>query len=153
MDLLKFKDTYDTAIFMLDAMAENPSCKNITAVLYYDRAKSLIKALLQTEDVEAGCIDISPAFVSGYNKEYYVTLDPDLNLWVEPVFHGDRILYEFSDIILYDGDAKQKIVDRNTGTGVTSYEIQFETPCEKDGSADDPCEECVLDCMTCVVHE
>lgn len=152
MDLLRFKDTYDVAIFMLDAMAENPPCKNVTAVLYYDRAKSLIKALMQADDVEAGHISISPAFVSGYNKEYYVTLDQDLNLWVEPVFHVDEILYEFSDVILYDGDAKQKIADRNDGTGVTSYEIRFETPCEDDSSEEDPCEDCALDCMSCAVH-
>lgn len=152
MDLLRFKDTYDVAIFMLDAMAKNSYRGNVTAVLYYDRAKSLIKALLQTEDVEAGCINISPAFVSGYNKEYYVTLDQDLNLWVEPVFHGDEIIYEFSDVILYDGDAKQKIADQNDGTGVTSYEILFETPCEDDSSEEDPCEDCALDCMNCAVQ-
>ena len=76
---------------------------------------------MQYDDVNISSIEISTYDFEGYDKEYYVTLDADMNVYVEAAYvwdsriGGQSYLGFVADVLYIDGEANSKIV---TGNGI-----------------------------------
>ena len=121
----------------------------VTAVLFYDCAQELLKWLLQYDGVEIGHIDFEHEDY-GYSKEYYITLDSDLILDIEPA-HKEKYLPIDTDVLLLDGDASSKLSTINGNC------LQFELVIADDDECD--CENCeaarlsdLIDYITSIVE-
>lgn len=111
------------------------------AVLFFDKAKELMRYLLTFEDVDIGLIDLSSDELD-YCGEYYVCLDSDLVLYVEPARIDDRYLGTGADVMYLDGDANSRISLVNSDTKF-QYEIAFLDEAEDDDEYDceDDCDD------------
>lgn len=90
--------------------------KTVYAVLFYDEAIELMRCAMECLDVEPCDIEIAPEEVSGYDKEYYIVLDADMVLHVQPAWHEKNEYfgegyYDFdADCVYIDGDASSAIL-------------------------------------------
>lgn len=143
MDTLYFLDYMELACYMVDNADDG---KAVTAVLFYDDAKELLKELACYEETEIGSIDLHEPEWNGYDKEFYITLDDNLTIWVEEAYHeieetGFKGYFRFgfeNSIALIDGNASSLIVKAAEENDYIA-EIEIGENCDKD------CNECVFD--------
>lgn len=121
MEQLTFNDVTELAEYMIDQVADKHF---VTAALFFDDAKELMRSLLMYDDIEIGTIEISDFEYSGYTDEYYVSLLDDHTLSVEMAFKDNRYLATDAEVLLIDGDAKYEIVRRNDFS--ECFEIQID---------------------------
>lgn len=139
---LSFIDTEELADYMIDHIEDK---HYIVAVLFYEQARDLMKDLLAYADVDCESIEISPEYYNGYADEYYVTLTNEYVLFVEPAKSENTYLCTDAKLLLIDGDANSRIIDRNEGS--ECVEIAF-TYFDEDED-DDCCYKCCRDCSDC----
>lgn len=118
------------------------------AVLFYDEAKELMRELLRCDEIDAYGIEIHPAEWDGYDKEYYITLSDDLDLFVEKAYQADRDRYlGFEDDCLILGSGvNSKIITKNMAEHAAVYEAVFADDEELDCG---DCDLCACDCEHC----
>ena len=87
MDIISFLSHADLADYMYEKATDG---KTVTAVLFYDDAKTLLKELACFQDTTIEGIEIHEPFFDGYDKEFYVTIDDELCIWVEEAYHEDE---------------------------------------------------------------
>ncbi|MCD8290018.1 MAG: hypothetical protein LUC91_00770 [Prevotella sp.] len=63
--------------------------KTSVAVLFYEDAIEMLKELLLFEDVNAKSVVINEPEYDGYGYEYYITLDDEFNIYIEPAWHEE----------------------------------------------------------------
>lgn len=127
MERLDFNGISDLGSFLYELSSNEASVT--TAVLFYDEAQELLRKLLQYENVNIGHINFSHEDY-GYSKEYYITLDSDLYLDIEPAYEDDGYSYIDTDVMLLDGDANSRIAIMNDNC--LRFEIVFEDDYEHD---------------------
>lgn len=93
------------------------------AVLFYEDAIRLTKELMINAGVEAIALDIEPTEYNGYDKEYYVSLNEDMTVFVEPAFVDGRYLDAEADLTLIDGNANSAILKHIQG--IKCFEIRI----------------------------
>lgn len=129
MEKRTFEDVYDLAEEMF---SDAVTGKNSYAVLFYEEAVGLIRALLDYDEVSVSYIDISEETYNGYNKEYYIILSNDLTLGIEKAwqdkteYHEAGFLYFEADKLYIDGSANYAIVKQQGNTDCDCYEIEFD---------------------------
>lgn len=128
MKVLNFDNAAELGALMHEAATED-HC-DVTAVLFYDRAQELIKKLLGYDGVKIGKMDFCDESYD-YDREYYVTLDFESELIVEPAYSFKNDGYrraecyrETVDGLFIDGDASSKILSANEG--VLMFEVEFD---------------------------
>ena len=84
MDTINFSTHNDLAYYMIDKATDG---KMVTAALFYEDAKELLKELAYYEETTIGNIELHEPIWNGYDKEFYVTLDDELCIWVEEAYH------------------------------------------------------------------
>lgn len=110
--------------------------KTIYTVLFYDEAKKLVQELLRIEGTEIDSIELLEPTYDGYDKEYYIALDNDLEISVEKAYHNN-IYYRFGDdntVVLLHGNANPKIVEAASYSNL--FQIELCKP-EEEGSEED----------------
>lgn len=136
------EDLSEVAEAMYDEIV-NKGKEDVMFVGYYEDAMEVIKELLMYEDVIPFSIELHPYFIKGYEKEYYVSLDEDLELWCEPAWYEEKEFYLMSDkdITFITSDSNSAIL--KTIFTNEAVEVSF------DNDEDDYCEEC---CGECICH-
>ena len=137
MERLEFNDIADLSDLLYELASEEESV--VTVVLFYDKAQELIRWLLQYDDIDIGHIDFKHEDY-GYDGEYYITLDTDLVLDVEPVKKNSDYTCIDTDALLLDGDVNSRIAVINTDC--MKFELVFEE--ENCFECDEHCEDCEL---------
>lgn len=137
MDILNFDELYQFAEFFYDIADSGDTA---TAVLLYEDAKDLMLLLSEMDDVSLENVHLESEDYNGYNKEFYVTLSPEFELFIEPVYDDEIIKECYSDSIFYFGDTNSRIAIENDCDN--KYEVDFD-----DESND--CENCCDDCCSC----
>ena len=85
MNTIKFND-YDA--FAMRMVNDAMNGKWTTAVLFFDDAAELVKAIIRAEkDVVIDGINLNPTMMTGYDREYLVSFDEEFVLSVEPLWH------------------------------------------------------------------
>lgn len=94
-----------------DMVAEAHDGFNSVAVLFYEDAKELIHELFYEDvDIEVDNIELLSPVMSGYTKEYYVTLTADLELSVEQAYGYSKYLGFETECLFIDENACSSIL-------------------------------------------
>ena len=142
MDAICFLSHGDLAEYMCDKALDG---KTATAVLFFEDAKVLLKELACFEETTLENIEIHEPIWKGYSKEFYVTIDSDLCVWVEEAYHeneetGFKGYYRFGgeDVVaLIDGHANSQVIKAAVDSGyIAEIEIDEDACCG--------CDECCL---------
>ena len=139
---LSFETHADLALCMCELAEEANSL--VYAVVFYEDAKQLLKMFGGIEEVEFGNVELNNPQWNGYNKEYYVSVDENFEVNVEPAWHEksewrDACYFGACDgIALIRSDANSKILE--VLDDCECYEFSIDDDFECDGR----CEECVI---------
>ena len=139
---LSFETHADLAECMFELVEETKDI--VCAVVFYDDAKQLLKELGYIEETVFANINLEDPEWNGYNKEYYITIDKDYEISVEPAWHEksewrDACYFKMCDgIVLVHSDANSKILEAIKDC--ECYEFSIDDDFECDGC----CEECVV---------
>ena len=82
---LSFETHEDLAECMFELVEETKDI--VYAVVFYDDAKQLLKELGYIQETVFSNINLEDPEWTEYNKEYYVTIDKDYEISVEPAWH------------------------------------------------------------------
>ena len=107
MERLYFENYETLSEYMLE-MAE--SGEHIVAALFYADALKLLRELMIFEEVEPIGIEIEPEDYSGYDREYYVSVNEDLQIDIEKAYRNDRYLFTDPDILLAYGEVHSALL-------------------------------------------
>ena len=140
MERIIIEDIYNVAEMMYDAALDS---EQVTFVGLYIDVIELVKELLAAEEICIDYIDVEPEIISGYNREYYVYLDPDMKLGVEKAYDFEHNIYYLheTNVLLIADDCNSKILDR----------IDYGHAIEVGYDLDKP--ECDGDCENCHLAE
>lgn len=144
MGIAEFQDVYELGSHMYHCSERH---RMITcAVLFYDEVIKLAKMLMSDDGVKIASISIKPQ--DDYKREYYVTLDYDCSLYIEPVWREGECLKNDVDIMYFDGGANSSVSFAND---CEKYEICIidEEDDEEEYIEEDDCGECCADCSLC----
>lgn len=140
METIYFTDYAELGEYLYSLAAEY---KTASVVLFKKDIIGLLRWLMEYDEIELGHIEIKDEFVDSYSKEYYLTIDDDLSIAIEPVYDEDTdtILPCYSDIILFDGNVSSKIAIENENCIQVEISISDED--------EDLCGDCCCDCGNC----
>ena len=139
---LSFEAHEDLAVCMCE-MARDANTI-VYAVVFYDDAKRLLQMLGSIEEVDFGNIELNNPQWNGYNKEYYVSVDENFEVNVEPAWHEKNEYHDAgyyradNSIALIHSDANSKILEALKDCDCAEFEIDADAEC------DGCCEECML---------
>lgn len=137
-----------------------------SCMMTFDRATELLKALSTYDDVKISDVELYDPRYNDYDCEYYITLETNLEVTVEPSFHsGDHdedswYLFNFADIYFFDGEVNSSALELYQEC--ECYELDFIDEGEMEISygtdvcvdvigddCDDGCCDCCEDCSDC----
>lgn len=104
----------------LSALMHDVADSGFTAccVLSCDKSFKLLNELATYKDkIHLGGIHLETFDFSGYDREYYFSLDGDMQLYIEPAMHEgctkypDGYIYNEADIYFIDGDSRATILE------------------------------------------
>ena len=140
-----YVEDFDVAQAMYHEI-EKENKEEVTFVGFYEDALAVIKELLMMYDeVMPHSIEIHPEELDWYDKEYYVTLDENFELWVEPAFSKDhdRYLMGYADVLFMMGDCNSAILNE------MECDLAVELVCDDD---EEECDECCGECCCHMEH-
>lgn len=111
MKKIIIENILDIADFMYDKVAEKRG--DVTFIELYNDASEVIKSLLMSYgDVRPYHITLEPEDWDGYDKEYLVTLDNEMNIWCEKAYSMENktYLYMESACVLVADDCNSAIL-------------------------------------------
>lgn len=115
MKEIRIENITDLADIMLNDATEGGF---VTAIAKYEDAIDLTKEILCSEETTIECITVEPPEHDGYDKEFFVTLDKNMKLWVEKAWH-EANKYLDAGYLMTDADTiyildycSSKILDR-----------------------------------------
>lgn len=146
MKILDFEEIAEFGNLFYEIASKEGSV--VTAVLFYDTAQELLKWLMQYEDVTIGHIDFCNGDY-GYTKEFYITLDTDLVLDIEPVYRDSKYQVIDTDAMFFDGDANSRIAIINDDCLQFELEIKEEHEDDKNYAA----LESLIDYITSIMED
>ena len=143
MEMIEFLDYAELGEYIHNLTSQY---NTISAVLFKKDIIGLLKWLMEYDDIELGHIDIKNEYIDDYSKEYYLTLDDDYSITIEPVYeeNTDAIIPCYSDVVLFDGGVSSKIAIENEDC------IQIEIAiADYNNEGEDTCGDCCYDCGSC----
>lgn len=108
MDKMGFKSYEEIAAFMT-ATAHDEE-KDVCAIVFFEDAAKLIREILLFDDVTISFLELHDEEWNGYNKEFYVTLTSEMELFVEAAFRDGIYICPGVSLALVDGDANSKVL-------------------------------------------
>ena len=96
MKRLLIDDLVEVACGMYDGIVDDCH-EEVMFVGFYDDAVEVVKNLLMFDEVMPYDISIHPEDFDGYEKEYYVTLDNEMNLWCERAYQEEHSRYLYGE--------------------------------------------------------
>lgn len=139
----------------------------VSALLPYDAICEMLRYIFGYTSLNIGLIDMQNENIEGYDKEFYLTIFPDMDFDICPAYNyglGDY-LYNEQDLLFVDGDVPSSVLKKYED--IDCFEIQIrpgevelfidnvidneEDISEEYGDemSDDFCGDCCGDCCTC----
>ncbi len=113
-------DTTYTSLFFLakDAIEEAKALDDIgciSVISDYDEIATVLVELLQYPDVEVGALELHDVGMSGYNKEFALTIDENLIVSIEPIYYTEKELYlgYYSSVVFINNDCNSILFSKN----------------------------------------
>lgn len=125
MERLIIDDLYDIAQSMYIDVVENKKV-GVTFTGLYEEALEIVKYLLGMEDVFPYSVKLLPPESNGYEREYFVSLEEDLEVYCEPAWDEESKQY-----LYIDGDVAYTMNNCNSDIlkamkFVKEYEVSFD---------------------------
>lgn len=141
-NMIKFfiEEMYDVAEVMYNKIVQG--LQDVTFVGTYEDAVEVVGSLLAFDGVQLYQVQIEPEDWDGYDKEYLVTLDEDLNIWCEKAYRKDSgsYVYMWSSCILVADDCNSFVLKELDADEF--YEVSYDLDGNDDIDCDGNCECC-----------
>lgn len=144
---LVFTDVSEVAEFAYKKAYDLEDIGCVQVVGFYEEISDVLKEILQYDEVSVGNIELNSDDWNGYLKEYYLTIDEDMVVCVEPGYYAEKeiyLQYEAETLIICD-DCNSVIIKNNMHEGAESYCYRYDDDCDC-GCCD--CCECDNDSQT-----
>lgn len=139
MKKILIEDMIDVCNFMYDKIENGYA--SVSFVGKYEDARVLIKELLiDNDETFITCADIEPNGLYSYNKEYIVSLDNEMNVWVEKAYDEDDKCYIWvgDDCVLVADDCNSALLKSIDSKEV--YEVSYDL--DEPYGCDENCKHC-----------
>ena len=135
------EDLGEVACAMYDAIVDD-GLNDVTFVGRYDDVTEIIKELLMFDDVFPYRLEIEPEGLYSYDKEYYVSLDSDLNIWCNKAydFENKCYLYDETRRLFVADDCNSIMLKEIACDEDNIYEVSYDL--EEESECDGNCECC-----------
>lgn len=143
MDRILIENMSDVAEIMRGKILDD--YEDVEFIGKYEDCSWLIKELLSLFDASAYQIFIQPPDWDGYDKEYLVTLDEDMNVWCEKAYQEEyeRYLHMYADCAFVADDCNSALLKNVECDEI--YEVSYDLDDEfVDEGCDGDCEHCGL---------
>jgi hypothetical protein len=122
------EDIGEIACAMYDTIVDD-GLSDVTFVGYCDDVIAIVKELLMFDEILPYDMEIEPEEIGGYDKEYYVTLDNDLNIWCCKAYdvEHNRYLYDESRRVFIADDCSSAILKEIGCDDDNMYEVSYDT--------------------------
>lgn len=136
------EDLGEVACEMYDAIVED-GLSDVTFVGYCDDVIAIVKELLMFDEILPYDIEIEPEEIGNYDKEYYVALDSDLNIWCCKAYDVEhkRYLHDESRRVFIADDCSSAILKEIDCDEDNMYEVSYDLGNEES--------ECDGNCVCC----
>lgn len=104
---------------------------HLCCATYVQNTFDLLRALMNHEEVTPMTIEIHSEELDGYDKEYYIELTKDMELFVEPAYreknehHEAGYICSWADMIFVDMDADDEIYEYLVPTEQEIRNVEF----------------------------
>lgn len=120
----------DSLADVASAMYENIEClkhEDVMFVGFYDDVIRIIKELLMYDDTSIYYISIKPKSLDKYDKEYYVILDKNMDIWCEKAYIQKNQTYAYSktECLFIADDCNSAILSKVFCPENTTYEVSY----------------------------
>jgi hypothetical protein len=136
MRKIVIEDLYEVAEAMYSLVTET-NVKDAEFVGFYEDAQTIVKYLLLFDDTLAYSIELVPEEWSNYEKEYYVSIDSDLNVICTKAYNcnTEHYLEETTDVLFIADDCSSVILSKVDCDEDDKIEVSYEEDeCECDGN-------------------
>lgn len=131
----------DIAHAMYDSITDD-KLNEVMFVGHYEDIVMVFKELLIFDDTVPYHIKMTSEDLNGYDKEYCIILDNDMNIWCEPAYitKENSYLYLFTERLFIADDCNSAILKNVECDNDDIYEVSYDLDheCECDGK----CEHC-----------
>lgn len=138
MRRIVFEDYESLSDYMINNAEDG---KYVVTVLFYEDALNLLRELMMYDEVQVTALDIEPVNYSGYDKEYYISLNENLEAAIEPAYANNGYLGTDADLMLVDADANSAVLKIADKEACREIYIGYEDDVE---DCDECCECCPL---------
>lgn len=135
-------DLSDVAYAMYENIVEDV-CQNVMFVGFYEDASAIIKELLMYDEIIPYNISIEPIESDNYDKEYYIALDNNFNIWCCKAYdvQDKCYLWDTTDCLFIADDCFSAILKEIGCDDDNMYEVSYDLD-------DEECA-CDGDCACC----
>lgn len=116
LEEMSFNDTYELAEVMYDMACDEDQ---VTAVLYYNEASSLMKELLKYNEIRPIIVELDIPNYFGYKDAYYITVTNEMELFVEKAVRNNEYTNADSTKLFIDGDVTCSVLNANRDSNCT----------------------------------
>lgn len=132
------EDLSDVACSMYENVTEK-GFNDVMFVGHYKDASTVIKELLMYDETIPYHVTIKSEDWGSYDKEYYVTLDENMNIWCNEAydFEYERYLYDTTQCLYVADDCNSALLKKITCNEDNIYEVSYDLgdeECECDGN-------------------
>ena len=137
MKKIIIEDLSDIAELMYSNIVEK-NFSDTMFVGYYEDAIMILKHLLIFDETVPYHIKIEDIDWDGYEKEYYVTLDSEMNIWCEPAYdyENNRYLENETGCLYVADDCNSALLKHVYCPKDEMYEVSYSLDSECDGKCD-----------------
>ena len=136
----------DIAYAMYDSIADD-KLEDVMFVGHYEDIIMVLKELLIFDEIVPYHIKMTSEDLNGYDKEYCIILDSDMNIWCEPAYNIETkgYLLLFADRFFIADDCNSAILKNIECEKDDIYEVSYDLDeeCECDGNCE--CCQCSKD--------
>lgn len=140
MKRILIEDLGEIACHMYDSVVDD-GVNDVTFVGYYEDAVCLVKELLMFDDITPYNIELKPFESDWYDKEYYITLDKELDIWCCKAYNSEHDCYLYAETgRLFIADDCNSVIFKEIDCDEDNmYEVSYdlgnvESDCECDGN-------------------
>lgn len=111
MKRFKIEDLFEVADAMYSGIVDN-GLDDVVFVGHYGDVIWILKHLISFDETIPCHIDIEDIGLGGYDKEYYITLDADMQVWCEQAYdyENDCYLYSETERLYIADDCNSKLL-------------------------------------------
>ena len=122
------EDLGEVACAMYDSIVDD-KLNDVMFVGYYEDVVFIIKELLMFDDILPYDIELEPVETGCYDKEYYLTLDEELNIWCSKAYDSEYEGYSYIETDrLFIADDYNSAILKEIGCDKDSmYEVSYDT--------------------------